>query len=179
LSLVNGPTLLSGPPATVFGVLAAPVMADPELDPKGRMWLSYKGTAAGDSATGTVTIRCDETGDQFVVSLTPTRSGGPTAAVMMVLDQSNSMTFDSGLGNGIQRQDVLKFSAPTAVVVLEDEHAMGVCTFDTTPSPSSCDAGRRRREVHHQRRDRGVRSQPERLDLNRRGGGLARDVSRR
>ena len=48
----------------------------------------------------------------------------------MVLDQSNSMTFDSGLGAGITRADVLKFSAPTAVVVLEDENAMAVCSFD-------------------------------------------------
>jgi hypothetical protein len=135
LSVAAGPAVLSGPATTVFGVLADPVMANPELDPKGRIWLSYKGTANGDSATGTVKILCDNTGDQFDVSLTANTVRRPTAALVMVLDQSNSMTFDSGLGAGIQRQDVLKFSAPTAVVVLEDEHAMGVCTFDHDAHP--------------------------------------------
>ena len=54
----------------------------------------------------------------------------------MVLDQSNSMNFDSGIGPGIEREDVLKFSAPTAVVVLEDENAMAVCSFDQDAHPS-------------------------------------------
>lgn len=53
----------------------------------------------------------------------------------MVLDQSNSMNFDSGIGPGIEREDVLKFSAPTAVVVLEEENAMAVCSFDQDAHP--------------------------------------------
>ena len=135
LSIVNGPTLTSGPPATVFAVQAAPVVVNPETDAKGRVWFTYKGTAEGDAATGTVTIQCDQTGEQFAVMLTANTIRRPTAAIVMLLDQSNSMTFDSGLGAGIQRQDVLKFSAPTAVIALEDEHAMGVCTFDHDAHP--------------------------------------------
>jgi hypothetical protein len=134
-SVLNGPNVTSGPPATVFGVLASSVVANPQFDPKGRLWLTYTGTAAGDTATGTITIGCDETGEQFVISLTANTIARPTAAIVMVLDQSNSMTFDSGLGAGITRADVLRFSAPTAVLVLEDENAMAVCSFDQDSHP--------------------------------------------
>jgi hypothetical protein len=125
----------SGPPATTFAVLASPVTADPDIDTKGRVWLTYQGTSDGDMATGTVTIGCDETGEQFVVALTANTIRRPTAAIVMVLDQSNSMNFDSGIGPGIEREDVLKFSAPTAVVVLEEENAMAVCSFDQDAHP--------------------------------------------
>lgn len=134
-TVVSGPTVTSGPAATMFGVLASPITADPDIDTKGRLWLTYQGTSDGDMATGTVTIRCDETGGEFVVALTANTIRRPTAAIVMVLDQSNSMNFDSGIGPGIEREDVLKFSAPTAVVVLEDEHAMAVCSFDQDAHP--------------------------------------------
>jgi hypothetical protein len=135
-TVLNGPTVTSGPPGTSFGLFASPVVADPKLDSKGRVWFTYTGTAAGDTAAGTVTIGCDETAQQFVVTLTANTIARPTAAVVMVLDQSNSMTFDSGLGAGVTRADVLRFSAPTAVVVLEDENAMAVCSFDHDAHPS-------------------------------------------
>jgi hypothetical protein len=134
-TVINGPTVTSGPPGTAFGVFASPVVADPHLDSKGRLWLTYTGTAAGDIATGTVTIECDETGDQFVIALTANTIARPTAVLALVLDQSNSMSFDSGLGAGITREQVLKFSAPTAVVVLENENAMAVCSFDHDAHP--------------------------------------------
>jgi hypothetical protein len=134
-TVLNGPTVTSGPAGTAFGVYASPVAADPHLDAKGRLWLSYTGTAADDVATGTVRIGCDETGQPFDIVLTANTIARQTAALVMVLDQSNSMTFDSGLGAGIKRADVLKFSAPTAVVVLEDENAMAVCSFDHDAHP--------------------------------------------
>lgn len=134
-TVIAGPTVTSGPAATQFGVLSAMTAADPKIDSKGRLWLTYIGTADGDSATGTVTVQCDETGEQFVIALTANTIARPTAAVVLVLDQSNSMTFDSGIGPGIQREDVLKFSAPAAVDVTEDDHAMAVCSFDHDAHP--------------------------------------------
>ena len=134
-TVTNGPVLTSGPPATQFGLLASPVVADPHIDQKARVWFTYTGTAADDMAEGTATIRLDETGDPFDVILRANTIERPTAAIAMVLDQSNSMTFDSGLGAGITRGDVLKFSAPTAVVVLDDANAMAVCSFDHDPHP--------------------------------------------
>jgi hypothetical protein len=134
-TVLNGPTVTSGPAGTTFSVLASPVVANPQFDQKGRVWLMYTGTAPGDIATGTITIGCDETGEQFVISLTANTIARPTAAIVMVLDQSNSMTFDSGLGAGITRADVLRFSAPTAVIVLDDDNAMAVCSFDQDSHP--------------------------------------------
>lgn len=133
-SVVSGPTVLTGPPGTTFGVLP-PVPADPNVDSKGRVWLTYKGTSDGDTATGTVTIRCDETGEEWVIPLTADTIGPRTAAVVLVLDQSNSMNFDSGIAPGIEREHVLKFSAPPVVDVIEDDHAAAVCSFDHDAHP--------------------------------------------
>ena len=134
-TVTNGPVLVSGPPATQFALFASPVVGDPHVDAKARVWFTYTGTAAGDMAEATATIRLDETGALFNVTLRANTIARPTAAIAMVLDQSNSMTFDSGLGAGITRGDVLKFSAPTAVVVLDDGNAMAVCSFDHDPHP--------------------------------------------
>lgn len=132
-TVTSGPTLTSGPPATVFAVHQSPVVADPRVDRKARIWFTYTGTADGDAATADATVRLDETGDTFPITLHANTIARPTAAIAMVLDQSNSMTFDSGLGANIKRADVLRFSAPTAVVVLDDANAMAVCSFDHDP----------------------------------------------
>jgi hypothetical protein len=130
-----GPTLTSGPAGTMFGVFQQPVPGDPDVDEKARLFFTYVGTAAGDAATGTATVSCDQTGDSFPVVLTANTIARPTAAICMLLDQSNSMNFDSGIGTGITRADVLRFSAPTAVVVLDDTNAAAVCTFDQDAHP--------------------------------------------
>ena len=134
-TVVSGPTLVSGPPTTMFVVMVSPVVANPDLDKKGRLWFTFQGTSEGDIAEGTVTIRVDETGEEFIISLTADTIGYRTAAIVLVLDQSNSMNFDSGIAPGIEREHVLKFSAPPAVDVLEEDHAMAVCSFDHDPHP--------------------------------------------
>jgi hypothetical protein len=136
LTVVNGPTVISGPPGTTFTVIASPVIANPSIDSKGRVWFTYTGTNEGDAATATATIRCDETGEQWNVSLTANTIRRQRAALVLVLDQSNSMNFDSGIAPGIKRKDVLKFSAPPVVDVAEDDHAMAVCNFDQDAYPS-------------------------------------------
>jgi hypothetical protein len=134
-TIVSGPTVTSGPPTTIFGIQSSVVTADPAIDYKARVWLIYTGTNDGDMATGTVTIRCDETGELWNISLSANTIARKTAAVVLVLDQSNSMTFDSGIASGIKREHVLKFSAPPAVDVLEDDHAMAICSFDHDAHP--------------------------------------------
>ncbi len=130
LRVSAGPTLTSGPAGTMFGVLSSPVPVDPEHDVKGRIFFTYVGTAAGDTATATATVTCDESGQSFPIQLTANTIARPKAAIAMLLDQSNSMNFDSGIAPGIARKDVLRFSAPTAVIVLDDQHSMSVSTFD-------------------------------------------------
>ena len=50
----------------------------------GPLWISYKGTAAGDHATGTVAIRCVETTEEFVIPIKADTIDRPTAAMMLV-----------------------------------------------------------------------------------------------
>lgn len=135
LRVTAGPTLTSGPAGTMFGVLSSPVPADPEVDQTGRLFFTYKGTSGGDTATASATVGCDETGDSFPIQLAANTIARPKAAIAMLLDQSNSMNFDSGIGPGIARKDVLRFSAPTAVIVLDDQHSMAVSTFDQDAHP--------------------------------------------
>ncbi len=136
--IVSGPTVTSGPPGTAFGTpLGGEDTA--EAAPAGfsfaRLWVSYEGTDIGDTADGTVTVRCRQTNQSWVVDITTNVIERPTAALLMVLDQSNSMSFDSGIGPGITRGDVLKFAAPSVVDVIEDGNALGVLGFDHDLNP--------------------------------------------
>jgi len=131
--VVSGPTVVSGPPGTAFGTPlgtsdAAP--AAPGTFSNAHLWVSYTGTNDGDSATGEITVRCRQTRQEWVVPITTNVIARPTAAALMVFDQSNSMSFASGIGPGISRGDVLKFSAPPVVDVIEDGNALGILRFD-------------------------------------------------
>lgn len=133
LQVVSGPTVLTGPAGTSFGVISANVAANPMVDPKGRVWFTYQGTNDGDMATGTVRIRCTQTGQQWDIPITANTINRPTVVAALALDQSNSMNFDSGIGVGITRGDVLKFSAPPFVDVIQDDNALAIFSFDHDP----------------------------------------------
>jgi murein tripeptide amidase MpaA len=131
--ITAGPTRLTGPAAMTFGtplgtIATAPGMASGTSD--ARVWIAFRGTSAGDHGTGTVTIRCQETGEEWVIPITADTIARPAAAALLVFDQSNSMNFDSGIGPGIQRADVLRFSAPPFIEVVEDINAVGIIAFD-------------------------------------------------
>lgn len=136
--IVSGPTVVSGPPGTAFGTpLGAEdtAPAAPSAFSFARLWVSYQGTNAGDTAQGTITVRCRQTNQEWVVDITTNVIERPSAAVLMVLDQSGSMSLASGIGPGITRGDVLKFSAPSVVDVIEDGNALGILGFDHDPNP--------------------------------------------
>jgi murein tripeptide amidase MpaA len=134
--IIAGPTLLTGPPATMFGTPLGMTGAAPGAaagTTEGRVWLSFRGTAPGDHATGAVTIRCRETGEEWVVPITADTITRPASAVLLLLDQSNSMNFDSGIGPGISRAAVLRFSAPPLIEVVRETDAVGIAAFDHDP----------------------------------------------
>ena len=81
----------------------------------------------------TVNVTCVETGDAWVVPLSGEIIERPSAAIALVLDRSNSMNEESGIAPGVKRADVLRFSAPPCVTVLDDEHAAMVLGFDHDP----------------------------------------------
>lgn len=132
LEIVSGPAVLTGPPGTDFGTPLGPsVTVQPAEDfttPVGRIWISYTGTSAGDSATGTVTVRCVETGEVWEIPIAANTVQRPKTAVVLVLDKSGSMNDDAG--DGQKKIDVLHYSALPFAEVIQEQNALGIVSFD-------------------------------------------------
>lgn len=145
-SITAGPTVLTGPPGTAFGTFPAPLgtsVVIPHISsvtpPKGRLWISYKGTADGDMATGTVTVHCNETGQDFVVNISANTIARLSVAVMLVLDQSGSMDWTAGIDATTKRIDVLHQAATQFVQLAQDSSrvgdGVGMVSFDHNAYP--------------------------------------------
>ena len=134
LEIINGPDVLSGPAGTLFDT---PLGSSDTVPPgsQGRIWISFTGTAANDIATGTVTVRCVETGEEWVIPITANTIERPTVGAILVLDQSGSMNDDAG--DGRRRIDVLKEAAPVFVDLLRDNDGIGVVRFDQDAHPGT------------------------------------------
>ncbi|MCA1579457.1 MAG: tyrosinase family protein [Acidobacteria bacterium] len=130
---IANPVVDSGPAGTEFERMDASIVVDPHVEPVARIWISYEGTAAGDHATGHVDVTCVETGDAWEVPIVADVIELPSAAVALVLDQSNSMNEESGIAPGVHRSEVLRFSAPPCVDVMDENHAAMVISFDHDP----------------------------------------------
>ncbi len=133
IEVVSGPTVNSGPVGTAFGTplgTSDTAPAAPSTFSNAHIWVSYTGTSDGDTATGEIRVRCRQTRQEWLVPITTNVIARPTAAALMVFDQSNSMSFPSGVGPGITRGDVLEFSAPPVVDVVENGNALGILGFD-------------------------------------------------
>lgn len=130
--IVAGPTVTSGPGS--FGTLPSPnaaLAATANLSTReARLWLSFTGTNDGDIAGGEVTVRLVETGEEWVIPMSANTIARPTVATVLVLDQSNSMNWASGLPGFATRNDVLKFAAPVFVNVLQEANGIGIVAFD-------------------------------------------------
>ena len=148
LSITAGPTVLSGPPGTAFGIFPAPLgttVTIPHISsntpPSGRLWIRYRGTAAGDVASGTVTVHCDETGQDFIIPITANTIARPSVAVMLVLDQSGSMDWLAGIDASTKRIDVLHQAATQFVQLAQDSSrigdGMGTVSFDHLAYPGT------------------------------------------
>ncbi len=134
--VISGPTTLTGAPNS-FSLLLGPStnVTGPGLDDVdyGRIWLIYTGTTPGATATGTLDVRCVQTGETATVSISANTIARPTTAVVMVMDQSGSMDFDAG--DGRKRVEVLRESAAVLVDVLKPDTGIGVVRFDHDASP--------------------------------------------
>jgi hypothetical protein len=132
--ITSGPDVVSGPPGTAFGTPLGTTDTVPSTSDftlaKAHLWISYKGTAAGDVATGTVTVHCSAITSPFVVPISCNVIPRPSVAVVVMLDKSNSMNFESGIDVLPHRIDVLKYSAPAFVDVMQEGNALGIGSFD-------------------------------------------------
>ncbi len=97
---------------------------------EGRIWFQFTGQGAGTTeADQTVTIHCDETGDDFDVTLKANSIARPTVAVMMALDQSASMGWQAG-STGATRMELLQEAAGYFVSLVQAGNGAGLVRFD-------------------------------------------------
>lgn len=126
------PRVISGPGS--FGTLVSSTAALPTgagiTTRQARLWITFRGTAAGDSSTGEVKIRLVETGEEWTIPITANTIERPTVATVLVLDQSGSMLSSSGISSLPTRNDVLKLAAPVFVNVLQEGNGIGIVDFD-------------------------------------------------
>jgi hypothetical protein len=145
LSITAGPSVVSGPAGTSFSTFPSlgTSVAIPHISsstpPRGRLWVSYRGTSAGDVATGTVTVHCAETNQDFVVPIAANTIARPTVATMLVLDRSGSMDWLAGIDATTKRIDVLHQAAATFVQLLQRYvgDAVGMVSFDQNTYPGA------------------------------------------
>jgi hypothetical protein len=143
LRITAGPTVLMGPAGTAFGVLLGTSVivhtASSIGPPLGRLWISYKGTSANDTATGTVSVTCDATQQTFVIPISANTIARPTVAAMLVLDQSGSMGWLAGIDNVTKRIDILHQAATQFVQLAQDSSrqgdGVGMVSFDNNAYP--------------------------------------------
>jgi hypothetical protein len=133
--ITDGPKVLTGPPGTEFGAPLGNSVTVPQAatytTPKARIWISYKGTSPGDTATGEVKVKCTETNREFTIPISANTIARPRALVALVLDRSNSMSWDGG--DGRTRLQVLKDSAGVFVETLQENNAVLMVAFDHDP----------------------------------------------
>ena len=138
--IIGGPSVTSGPAGTMFGTpngLTSEI-ADPrpnfETPAYARAWISYTGTSDGDVATGTVRIRCDDTGEEWDVLIRANTRARPTVAIMLALDQSASMDDPAG-DLGATRLQVLKDATARFMELIPAGNAVGLIRFDHDAYP--------------------------------------------
>ncbi|WER48605.1 lysyl oxidase family protein [Cupriavidus sp. WKF15] len=131
-SIVSGPTTLTGSAGTTFGTLSTPgsmLAEEHSLLPRNAfLWLTYKGTNAGDVGTGEVKVKCNETGEEWTVPIIANTIKRPTVAVVLALDQSGSMGWPAG--TGANRIDVLHDAASRFVELAQANNGIGLVRFD-------------------------------------------------
>jgi hypothetical protein len=84
-------------------------------------------------APGAVTLRCQQTGDEWPITLTANSIDRETVAVVLTLDQSGSM--DQPAGTGPTRMQVLKEAALRFVEIAQPDNGIGVVRFDHDAYP--------------------------------------------
>ena len=82
-----------------------------------------------------MTIHCDETNQDFVITLSANSIARPTVAAMLVLDQSGSMNDQAG-ATGVTRIQALRESAELFVDVIQPGNGIGLVRSGTVAWPT-------------------------------------------
>jgi Common central domain of tyrosinase/von Willebrand factor type A domain len=127
-------------PSAPYAVITPP--GDTVTVPKGhfqpqvaRLWFQYSAGSPGPAPSGSVTIQCVETDQDFVFSIQGSSIARPTVAAMLVLDQSGSMDWLAGTDATTKRIDVLHQAATDFCELVPANSAVGMVSFDQTAYP--------------------------------------------
>jgi hypothetical protein len=125
--ITAGPTGGFGTPAG-----ASVTVLPAETGPLGyaRIWLSYTSTTPPSSASGSVTVRCDETLQTWTIPINANTVPRPKSAIVLVLDRSGSMAEDAG--DGTTKVQKLREAAHLFVEAMQPGDGLGMVRFDDT-----------------------------------------------
>jgi Common central domain of tyrosinase/von Willebrand factor type A domain len=124
------------PPYGTTGLGTVDEVHEPSLPvAQGRIWFQFTGQAADTTAPDDgVTIHCDETGEDFPITLKANSIERPKVAVMLALDQSASMDWPAGT-TGATRMQLLKEAADHFVGLVQAGNGVGLVRFDHDAYP--------------------------------------------
>src|SRR5260370_3736235 len=135
LAVTTPPLVTSGPGSFNLAMAPPALPAAPTNDERDMLvCVSFQGTSRGDVTTGTMSVDCVETGQDFVIPIHANTIAQPKVASVMVLDRSGSMDDPSGIP-GKKRIDVLHAAAPGFPQLLPDQDGIGIVSFDTDAFP--------------------------------------------
>jgi subtilisin family serine protease len=131
-TVTGGPNTTTGP-AGSFVLHLGPTATWPGsfncADEHRYIWLRYTGTSDGDVALGDVTITCNETGEQFVVSLSANTVARVKTALVLSLDRSGSM--NDPAGDGRLKIELVRDSSAVVPLLADDSTGLGAVRWDT------------------------------------------------
>jgi hypothetical protein len=113
-----------------FGTSVTVGPSDAEPLAIGRIWVSYTSTAVDDTASGTMTVECVETGEMKEIFVGAHTIERPRVSLALVLDCSGSMD-DEG-ADGTRKIDIARRAANVLVDVMTAENALSIVRFDQT-----------------------------------------------
>lgn len=100
---------------------------------RGFFWFRFTAGALGPVPPQQVTLRCIETDENFVVTLTANVVARPSVATQLVFDRSGSML--DLTDEGRSKEQVLKDSATVFADLLWDDNGIGINAYDQDPHP--------------------------------------------
>ncbi len=129
--------VVNGPDAPFFLLLGRQqVTVRPRADEatRARLWLGYTGNRVGDGHESTITIRCQETNEEWTLEISANVIKRPSAAVVLVLDKSMSMGWapdrDKPVSGKPRRVDLLSEASWNLVNLVPEGTGIAVVCFN-------------------------------------------------